>query len=811
MPRLIALPSVHQDGSRKRQFVHLLANQETSGKSCVSNEVNETSAGDLVQLNSKDKALPDQKRMGNGSYPQTSASHTDGIPKRTISIYRNASAGGITTQDDQMWLSKSTNQAFNYTRRENVSREAIGPPNERNTGSIPSYCKETSGSVASKEITTQDDETRSSKPQESVHHHTSVDNASSQTAKTPIAVKTSSTSVHCYPSFGSVASKEITTRRDEVLVQNETFSRLSSSAATTSTIVPSVSKVGIESARSVSQLPKNPQKLPDAFGETNLSSKVPPPNKSQKPDVTRSVPHIIKDGFYNLDDSLHDTPSSHASSKKVLTVDDPVRPALDSGPFSIRRLLSSHKPSQKSQVTNASSCFPFLHECDLNKRGHLPGATSRYPSSLNGGFVRDKNPVKPKSTGDSFIIQNMHINNESSQTTNTPSSLSSLQSCSQSSSIVPTSSSFTSSRDSTAGRRNSNSLIVPSNRKSLDQEHFGMYGAPLQTTSSSFSQGIYKHNEPRQNVGPSNGPSAETICTNNSNRQNPGHAHEPKSQLHFHPGVIKIAGKTPQNRKLPAATVQAMTTLPDSLHVSGSVPSRERLNTSHNHSEPPRNRRNSTESTGNIQQWRHKDPKIQTKHKSYDIEALHLPGSTSSLLAPSTAIENSDLQTFVSYLTEPESSHIVSAMKEQELENSFDIGQEGQLLEMRTYYDSVQTQQVEILKKNQSMRVWTLQSDNNWISDDPNNMGTYNTPDIYESVTDRDVLPNYDDNMLQNLPYFSSCHSPADKQYTPAGFRSSRTHFNPQNGLHLGHCPMRQMKQLQLSHHRKRKVRSPYI
>jgi len=150
MPRLIALPSVHQDGSRKRQFVHLLANQETSGKSCVSNEVNETSAGDLVQLNSKDKALPDQKRMGNGSYPQTSASHTEGIPKRTISIYRNASPGGITTQDDQMWLSKSTNQAFNYTRRENVSREAIGPPNERNTGSIPSYCKETSGSVRKK-------------------------------------------------------------------------------------------------------------------------------------------------------------------------------------------------------------------------------------------------------------------------------------------------------------------------------------------------------------------------------------------------------------------------------------------------------------------------------------------------------------------------------------------------------------------------------------------------------------------------------------------------------------------------------------
>lgn len=100
------------------------------------------------------------------------------------------------------------------------------------------------------------------------------------------------------------------------------------------------------------------------------------------------------------------------------------------------------------------------------------------------------------------------------------------------------------------------------------------------------------------------------------------------------------------------ATVQAMTTLSNSLCAGNSVPARERLNTSPDHSEPPENRRNSTEKTRNVQQWRHRDPKIQTQQKSYDVEALHLPGLT-SLLTPSTTSENSDLQTFATYLTEP--------------------------------------------------------------------------------------------------------------------------------------------------------------
>lgn len=805
MPTLITLPGVPQDGSKKRQFVHLTANQETSVKSRVATEVNETSTEDLAQRNSKDKVNPDQKKMGNSLHPQSSASHTEEMPKSTM--YQNAFPGDITAQNDQTWLSKSTNQAFSYIRKENVTREAIGTRIEGNTSSISAYCIATSGSLTSKEINTLNNETRSSEPKEDVHRHTSVNHTSRPTAKTPIAVKPNSASVHCYPSLGSVASKETTTRRDEVLVQNEAFHKLSSTASAITT-VPSIFNDGIERGRSASQLPKNPMKLQDAFGDkTNSTSLLPPPNKYKKPNVTRSVPHLIKDGFCNRKDGLHDTPSRHASTMKIfLTVDDPVRPASDSGPFSIRRLLSTQRPSQKSQVTNASACFPSHQQCDLNKHGHPPGTPSGNPSSLNGGIVRDSSPVKPRSASDSFVIQNMHIRTESSQVTNTPSTLSSLQGCGQSPSTVPTSSSFISSRDFTAGRHNSNSLIAPSNGKSLGQEHFGVKGAPLQTSPSNFSKSFYERNEPHQNVGPSNGSSAEKICTNNSSRQNPSYTHERKSKPLFHPGAIKVADKTPQSRTLPVATVQAMTTLSSSLHVGSSVPSRERLNTSHNHSEPPGNRSYSTEKTRNAQQWRHKDHKIQTRHKSYDVEALDLPGSTSSLLTPSTTSENSDLRTFVSYLTEPERPQTISAIKEQELETSFDTGQDGQLLESRTYCDSVQTQQSEIFQ-NQSRRVWTLQSDCNWVSDDPNRMGMNNAPDIYMRVTDRDILPNHDDNVLQNLPYFPGCHSPVDKQYTPVGYTSSTAHLS---SSHLQHYPIRQMKELQLSHPRKRKLLSPY-
>ena len=791
MPTLITLPSVHQDGSKKRQFVHLPANQKTSVKSRVATEANETSAEDLAQCNSKDKALPDQRKMGNGLYPQSSASHEEETPKRAM--YGTAFPDDVTAENDQMWLYKSTNQAFNCIRRDNVSCETIRPRIEGNTSSILACCKVPSGSVTSKEINTQNDETGSYKPKEDVHSHTSVNHTSSPTAKTPIAVIRNSASVHCNPSFGSVASNKIETRRDEVLVQNDAFQRLSSYS--TASTVPSISNDGIEMGSSASQLPKNTMKSQDAFGdETNLTSQPPPPNKDKKPDETRSVPHLIKDG----EDGLHDTPSRHASSMKVfLTVDDPVRPASDSGPFSIRRLLSTHRLSQKSQVTNASSCFPSDQQCDLNKHARPPGAPSRNPTSQNGRIVRDNNPVKPRSTRDSFVIKYKQISTESSPVKNTSSILSSLLRPS----TVPTSSSFKSSRRSslTAGRHKSNSLIARSNRKSLSQEHFGKHGAPLQTTPLSFSKSLHEYNEPRQNVGPSNG--SEKLRTHNTSQHTPGHTYERKSQPYDHPGVIKIADKTRQNRKVPVATVQAMTTLSSSLHVGSSVPSRDRLNTSHNHSEPPGNRRSLTEKTRNVQQSRHKDSKIQTRHKSYGIEALHLQGSVSSPLTSSRPSENNDLETFVGYLTEPEHPHIKSPMKEQ----TFDIGQDGQLLEMRTHYDNVQTQQLEIFQ-NKSMRVWTLQSDDNWVPDDPDGMGMNNAPEIYKRVADRD----HDDKMLQNPPYFAGCHSPVDKQYTPVGYTSSTAHLNSQNRLHLQHCPMRQIDQLQLPHHRKRKLLSPY-
>ena len=788
MPTLITLPGGHQDGSKKRQFVHLPANQKTSVKSCVAtNKVNETSAEDLVQWKSKDKTLPDQKRMRNDLYLQTSASHTEQRPKSAK--YQSASLGVITTQNDQMWLSKSTDQAFNYKSRENVTNEATGPQIEGNASSISSYHEETSRSLTSKDIKT---ETQFCKPKEDVQRHIRVEHISNPTAKTPRALQSSSTSVSCYPSLISLASKGATSRSDEVLVQNKAFFRLPSSAASKSTTVLFASNNGIEKRRSAIQ-------LPDGFGDnTNSTSQLPLPNKYKKPYVTRGIPHIAKNRLYNLDDSPRDTTSRHASSKRVyLTADDPVRPASDSGPFSIQRLLSSYKPSQKSQVTNASSCFPPHQHCDTSKQGNPSGTPFLNYSSLNGGIMRDNNPVKFTSTGDTShrvsTRHDMHISSESSQATNTPSSISSLQGCGQRSPIVRTSSSVI----PTAGRHNSNSLIAPSNGKSSGQELFGMQDAPLQTTQSGFSQSFHKHNEQRQNIATSNGPSTEKICTSNTSRQNSAHTHERKS--HFHPGVIKIADKTPQNRKLPVATVQAMTTLSNSLCAGNSVPVRERLNTSHDHSEPPENRRNSTEKTRNVQQWRHRDPKIQTKQKSYDVEALNLSGLTSSLLTPSTTSENSDLQTFAAYLTEP-------ALKEQGLETPFDTGQEGHLLEMRKC-DSLQTQQVGIFQ-NQSMRIWTHQSDDHLISYNHNRMGM--STKAPESVTDRDIRPNYDDNMLQNLPYFSSGYSPVDKQYTPVRYTSSTVHRNPKNSLHHQHCPMRRTRQFQLSYHRKRKPPSPY-
>jgi len=787
MPTLMTLLSAPQDGSKKSKFELPPANQETSFKSCVATEVNNKTAEDLAQQNSKAKALPGHKTMGNGLYPQGLASHTEEIPKSTM--YRNASPGDITAQNDQTWLSKSTSHAFNHIRKENASREAIGFRIDRNTSSISAYCKATCGSATSKEINSQNNETRSSEPKKNVHRQTSVNHTSSPTATTPIAVKPK-LAVHCDPSFGSVASKEIKTRRDKVLVPNEAFHKLSSSTASASTTVPSISNDGIEWRTSASELPKTPTKLQDAFGDkANSTSLLPSPNKYKKPNETRSVPQLIKDGLFNREDGMHDKPSRQASSNKVfLTVDDPVRPSSDSGPFSIRRLLSTYRPSQPA--TNASSCFPSNQQCDLDKHGHSPGTPFRNPSSLNGGILRNNNHVKPRSTSDSFVIQNMHMSTKSSQVTNTPSTLSSLQGCGQSSSTVLTSSSFISSRDFTNGRHNSSSLISTASGTSLSQENFSMHGAPLQTSSSSFSENFYERNEPHQNVGPSNG-----SCTNNSIRQTPGHTNERTSQPHFHPGAIKNADMTPQNRKLPVATVQAMTTLSSSLHVGSSVPSRERLNKSYNRSEAPENGSYSTDKTRNVEQWRHKDPKIQTRHKSYDMEALHPPGSTSSLLTPSTTSQNSDLQTFVSYLTESERPEIIAAMKEQELETSLDIVRDGQLLEMRTYYDSGQAQQLDVFQ-NQTKRIWSLQSDDNWVSDDPYRMGMNNAPDIFERVTDRDIFRNHDDSLLPNVPYFSGCHSPVDKQNSPVGYTSTTAHLN---SLHLQHCPMRQMKQLQLS------------
>lgn len=794
IPRFLTLPSFHQDGSGKSQFVYLQANREISGSS------NETSVRDPFHQNSNDKSLPDQKMMESGSNPQAPTSQIEGIPKRTISAHRNVSSRNIITQEDERWLSKSTDQANNHPRIDSVFSQATGLPIEGKTSSKSSHCKVPFGSIASKEITTQKNETWASKATDNVSHHTSIDKASSQTVKTPVAERTRSISAYCNPSFGTMASKETATKKDEVSlpksanrVQNEAFYRSSHSVVTTSSTVPSVSEVGTERAKSASQHPKNPQKLPGAFGDkTCLISNVSPPNKCPKPDITSVVPQIIENEFCNLKDNLQNVPSGHSPSMKVfLTVDEPVRPASDSGPFSIQRLLSSHKPSKESQVTNAQSSLPSQQESDLNKHEHLPGFSSSTSSSLKGDFVRTNDPVKPTPI-------------------NTPSSRSSFQGCVQSSSALSTSSGNTLSRDSTAGRHISHSLAAPANG-SLEHEKSSIRPAPLKTTSSNISQAFDKRNEPRQNTGSSNESSSENIRTNTSIRQNSGNTQKSMSQIDFQSRVSKLShDKIPQKRKPPVATVQAMTSYSNSLQVSSSVRSPEQLNRSSNDSRPPKNGRNSTGDTRTTQQWRHKDPKVQTKRKECDVEALHFPGSTPPLFTPS---QDSDLQTFVSYLTDSETPNAGSVMKEQTFEASFDIGQERLLERHLTYYDSLEAQQVEIFQ-NQSRRVWTLQSGDNWKSEDQSGMGMFNNPDIYSNATEGELLSSYDDNILQSQSYFSNCHSPADAQYTTNGFIPNGAHYNPQNRLHLEHCPMTQVNQHKNQqphlHRRKQSGRPPY-
>ena len=770
IPRLLSLPSFRPDGSGKSKLVYLPASRETSGSSSVSNEVDEITASEHIHQDSNNKILPGHAVMENRSDPQAPTSPMERIQKRAISAYRNVSSRDSTSQNEILF-SKSTDQANNHPRIDKVFSQATGLPTGEKTSSISSRCRVPFGSM----ITAQKDEW-GSKPTEMVTHHTSVAKASSKTAKTLVAVKTSSLSAHCNPSSGSMASKETPTQKGEVLlsksakqVQNEVFYRSSYPVATKSTTVPSVSEVGIERVNSARQLPKSPQKLPGTLSDkTYLTSNVSSPKNCAKPDITSGVPEIREYEFCYRKDNVQNVPSGHSSSMKVsLTAHDPVRPTSDSGPFSIKRLLGSHMPSKEPQ------------ESVLNKHKYL-SAVSSCSSSLKGEFVRDNDSVKPTSSHSPSSIEIFPSSKDPAQVTNTPSSLSSLQRCVQSSSSLSTSSSNTSFRNSTAGRHMSPSLTATLNG-SLEQEKSGIHPAPPQTTSSNISQALYNHNKPRQNPASSNTSSAETIGTNTSIRQNPGDAHKSKSQIHFHSSVLKLSrDKTPQKGKLPVATVQAMTSYSNSLHASSSVPSPKRLN-----------RRSSTEGTRNRKQWRHIYPKIQTKQKEYDVEALHFPESPSSLFTPS---QNSDLQTFVSYLTDPETPNAGSVIKEQTFKASFDIGQESLLEGHLTYYDSLQAQQVEIFQ-NQSRRVWTLQPGDNRKSVDHSIPGMYNNPDRYPSATEEELLPSYNDNMMPSQSYFSNCHSPADTQYTTNGFKPSGVQSSPQSRLHLGHCPMRQAEQ----------------
>lgn len=780
----------------------------------------------------------------------SSQSHKSPMEEETIAIsthcklpFGSMASKGITTQNDKAWISKSTERVNNHTW-DNTASEAHKSPMEDETSAMTTHCKIPFGSMASKGTTTHKDEAWSPKSTDRVKTFPNIENALRQTTKSQIEGKTRAMSTFCNATFGSMASKDITTEKEKTgfsqfsqRAENEAFSRSATSMISGSTTVSSVSKIGIERSMSASQLPKNLQKLSGSVGDkTNLTSNVSPPCKYSKPDTTSGIPRIREDEIYNLEGRLPAVPSGHSTSLKdrLFRANNPVRYAANSGPFSIQRLLSSQKPSQESaQVPSAPSSLPSLQECDRNKQsssalrassrctspsyktsrpdttsgvprirenkvhnldGRLRGVPSGHSSSLKGrvsikgGFLKDKNPA---STGGPLDIQTMLTSNEpsrQSQAANTPSSVPSPQGCvlhKQSSSVLRVPSS---TRDSTAHRQNSHYLTTTPNENSLEKD------GHLQTKSSTVSPGFHKHSKPLQMPVPSNGSLAKTAYA--SNRQNPGHTRELNSQLLLHPGVFKLSPvKTRQNRNLPVATVQAMTTSSNSLPVCSTFHSPDRSKTSRYHPGAPRNKRNSIEGTRNIQQWCHKDPKIQMRNQGFDVDAMYFPDSTSSLYNSFTTSKKSDLETFVSYLTEPESPNTVSVMTEQTLETSFDIGQES-LLERPTYHD--RRLSVQPVK-----RLWTLQPSDIWMSDEQKRMEMYNNPGIYPSVTERQLLQRYDDNMLPGQSYFSNCHSP-DKQCTSNGFLSSGANCNPRDRLRHDHCPLRQ------SHHRKRKHRLTY-
>lgn len=769
------------DGSGKSQLVYLPTNRETSGSNSVSNEGNETSVTDHEYQYSNERSILDKTLIGNGSYLQTSMSPME--PKYAMSDHQDESLSSrsITTQNNEIWFSKSTQQADNHPRIDKVFSQAVGLPIEEKRSSISTHREVPFTSIASNEITGQKNETWGSKPTDSVSNHPRVDKASSQIVKTPVAVRTSSISAHRNASFGSMASEDITTQEDEVpvkQVQNGEFYGTSYSADKTRTTVPSVSESSIQIAKIKSQFP------------------------SPKPDITRSAPQIRKDESSSLKDNLQTATFSNSSSMELfLTINEPERPAPDRGPFSIQRLLSSHKPSKETQVTNVPSSIPSPQKGNVNMPKNPTGVSSGAASSLKAGFRRDKDLVRPSSKYDPESIQILDNTNGLVEVTNASSSLPSRQDVVQSLSPSGKSSSYTSSRDSMVGRHISHSSTVSPNGPS-EQGKSGIHPAPLQTTSSNISPAFPKHHKPSQNAMSSKlkcknaiPPKESSVVNTHTNtwiRQDPNDAREPNSQLHFQSSVLKLpCDTTSQKRNLPVpvATVQAMRSYSNSFKVISSVSSTEQLNRSRNDSGSP-HVHNSNESKRNTQQWRHKDPKIQAKRKQHDTDTFHLPVATASL---NTSSKNSDLQTFVSYLTEAEIPNARSVVEKQTFEASFNIRQESLLESLLT-----------------SKTVLTIQPGDNRKSVDQSRMGMHNNTDFYLGATERESRPRYDDKILQSQSYFTN----ADIQYRTKGTIPSGAHYNPQNRLHFEHCPMRQVTQYKNPqshpHHRKQREKSTY-
>lgn len=404
MPRVIALPSLNQDGCGESQLVYFSTNRGTSSSSSVTGKVNEVSDRDHLQQGSKDIFPVEETKRNTSPYCNVSfgsivskgvisqneekrfkttdqeSSHErtrDGASQAINSLieeksslisttnrvfFESMSSKDIATQTDETWCLKSTDRVNKPTV------EIIEPPIEGSQISCrSSNCIVPFGSSAIKGIASQNVANHLTKSAVLVNDSKEVKDASRQTPQTPMQGKTTSRPINYDSDPGRSMAKKTLCQKDETLypnpvngVQNETLSRSFSSLVTENTDMLLVSKVGSEPTQAISQ-------LPEKLHGPHLTRKVPTPYKHPKPDNSRDFPRTRQEGF-NTEQMMPGSPSDQPSSqKRLLTVGDPVRPATNIGQFSIQRSLGNQKPSQESQETNVTHSLPSPRVCERNK------------------------------------------------------------------------------------------------------------------------------------------------------------------------------------------------------------------------------------------------------------------------------------------------------------------------------------------------------------------------------------------------------------------------------------------------------------